>query len=143
MRPTLERLEKAVAWFAIINGVMTFVALFTAADTLPLAGLIGYFALGIGSIVAGCFGLRGRIWAYCLLLVVFLVQLVEYHSSTFFFSFVGPLSLKFGWAWSEPSITFNINILAVVVCSLAFHCAASLAERSRRWPSAPADKLGA
>jgi hypothetical protein len=140
--PKLLGLEKKLSWFALIYGVLTIVtaiALPMFGQMLPPVGVAVWLLLGVGSMLAGYVALTAKVWGFWLLFLVFLVQLAEYHSQTFFFSFIGPFSVKFGWGWNDPPSSININLLAFVICSLAFHCAISLTERSSGSPTAPAE----
>lgn len=133
--PNLDGLEKKLSWFALISGLLTIVTLIALplfGQMLPLMGVVIWLSLGVGSMLAGYVALTGRVWGFWLLFVVFLVQLCEYHSQTFFFSFIGPMSVKFGWRWNALPSAINLNLLAFVICCLAFHCATSLSERSSR-----------
>lgn len=131
MTSSLTKSVKALAWFGIVNGALTaatqvLLPLMTA-QSLRTVGLVLFLVLGIASFVAGFYGLRAKPWAFWLLFATFLIQCVEYFSGNFFFSFVGPLSLKFGWGWKSPPSHFNLNVLAIAVCFLAARTATRLA----------------
>jgi len=115
-----------LAWFAIVNGVLTlatplFATLF--GQHVPLQVIVIILVLGFLSGLCGFYGRRANTWAFWLLFVLFLLQSAEYFSQTFSFSFVGPLNFKFGWGWYNPPSRFNINLLAIVVCIWAAYAA--------------------
>jgi hypothetical protein len=123
MRSPPRTVAKLLAWFAIANGLFTVATpvflLYLSRQTLPQAAIVLFMQLGGTSLVAGYYGQRGKPWAFWLLFATFFVQVAEYFSETFFFSFIGPLSLKIGWGWHSPSSHFNVNVLAIAVCILA------------------------
>jgi hypothetical protein len=102
-----------------------------ASQSLPLGATLWFVVVGIASTVAGVSGLRAKPWAYWLLFATFLVQCAEYFSQGFPFSFIGPLSLKFGWVWVSPPSRFNLNVLAIVVCVLSARIALRLGASPR------------
>lgn len=140
----LTRFEKLVAQFAILNGVLTVIAAtllpLVFKTSLPGILIVIWLLLGSGSLFAGCFGLAANAWGYWLLFIVFLIQIAEYYSQTFFFGLIGPLSIKFGWNWLEPPHTINVNLLAIVICCVSICCALSIGERSNRASAVFAEK---
>ncbi|MFK7087273.1 hypothetical protein AAFM71_00545 [Chromobacterium violaceum] len=134
MTIVLSKSAKALAWFGIVNGALTVVtpvllSIF-GTQSVPAAAFVLLIPLGIASIIAGLHGLKTKSWAFWLLFLTFFVQTAEYFSESFFFSFIGPLSIKFGWGWNSPPSHFNLNILAIVVCVFASRIAAQLASHS-------------
>lgn len=126
--------SRFLAWFAIAYGVIAITVpawwSMLSSQPLPVATLAVYVLLGLASLVAGIFGLRGNRWAFILLFVTFLVQGAEYVSQTFAISLIGPLSLKLGLILKSPPGWFNVNVLAIVVCVLALRSAKHMSERS-------------
>lgn len=143
MKTQLSKFNKLLAWFAIVNGILTsatpLVWFLSTHQMLPTATIVLLVSLGIASGVSGFYGLRAKPWAYWLLCIVFLPQSVEYIAQGYFLSFVGPLSLKVGWGWQSPPSHFNLNILAIAVCLFSAHVANRLgtqvatAQPQRRW----------
>lgn len=129
----LNKPQKWLAWFALVNGALTTLTPTVLSpifgQVLPPIAVAVYFLLGLGSLVAGYWGLRARAWAFWLLFGTFLIQIAEYRSQSFFLSFIGPLNLKFGWGWNDPPRAFNLNILAIVICFLASASAVGLTSR--------------
>lgn len=123
MNASLPKSIRFLAWFGIVNGILTVatpvVLPLLSEPLLPLSIIVFYVLLGGASAVSGFYGLKAKQWAFRLLFVTFLVQCGEYFSENFFLSLIGPLSLKFGWGWYSPPSHFNINILAIVVCVFA------------------------
>jgi hypothetical protein len=122
------RSAKALAWFAIIFGVVSIGTVgWGLVNGQPhfveIAALLCYGAAGL---VAGRFALKERRWAYWSIFAIFAIQLVEWFTPRFFFSFIGPISMKVGWGWESPPERFNINLVAVVACALAFRHALRL-----------------
>lgn len=142
--PDVGSLSKKLAWFALLYGALTFIA----PALLPLAfgqmlspfPVVIYLSIGAGSMIGGYFGLAAKPWAYWLLFSVFLVQLVQYYSQSFVFNLAGPIAVKLGWGWNDPPSSVNINLLAFVVCVLAFYSAVTLTGRSDGVPSAPVNQ---
>ena len=138
----LTKPQKWLAWFALVSGALTILTatVLPAIFGPPLAPIAVsvFFLFGLGGLIAGYFGLAGRPWAFWLLFATYLIQLADYRSESFFFSFIGPVNLTFGWGWNDPPSHFRINILAVVVCLLASGSAVGLTSRSTGSPSTPA-----
>lgn len=130
----LSRSGKFLAWFSLINGLLTIATPlllnFVFKQPLPLFAAISFVVLGVIGVVAGYYSLGAKTWAFWLLFILFLIQIAEYFSSSFFFSFIGPLSLKFGWGSVSPPSRTNINLLALVICVLAYKNARSLTHPS-------------
>lgn len=132
MSTPLTKSSKALAWFGIVTGALTvatpILLPMLTAHSLRTPGMAIFFALGIGSLVAGFYGLKAQPWAFWLLFATFLVQCFEYFSEGFFVSFIGPFSLKIGWGWHSPPRHFNLNVLAIAVCVLAMRTAKQLSK---------------
>ncbi|MDD2815869.1 MAG: hypothetical protein PHP00_09035 [Thiotrichaceae bacterium] len=125
----LLRSEKILAWFALLNGVLCMAFLI---GNIFLRKVIAFdvflicLVLGVLNLSAGYYGLKAKSWAFWLLFATFAFQLVEYFSNSFYFSFIGPFYLKFGFQWGQTRDHFsiiNFNILAVVVCFYAVRAA--------------------
>jgi hypothetical protein len=134
MTRAISKSARNLAWFAVVNGVLAACtpglhSIFSK-QLVPAAAFVQVMPLAIASFIAGLYGLKAKSWAFWLLFLTFLVQTVEYFSEGFYFSFIGPLSLKFGWGWKSPPSHFNLNILAIAVCVLAARAAAQLASDS-------------
>ena len=145
MENAMPRSGKILAWFALISGVTTIVTpvlvrLLSSAWWPPFSIAL-CLALGIGSATGGYFGLKGKAWAFWLLFGVFLVQIAEYASQTFYISFIGPVALKFGWGWYSPPSHFNLNVLAILVCIFAAYVARGLTRRSSGPPQPASAQL--
>lgn len=132
MSASLTKSSKALAWFGIVTGALTvatpILLPMLTAHSFRTPGMAMFFALGIGGLVAGFYGLKAQPWAFWLLFATFLVQCFEYFSDAFSVSFIGPFSLKFGWGWNSPPRHFNLNILAIAVCLLAMRTAKQLSK---------------
>jgi len=119
-----------LAWFAIVNGILTIATpgllplLFGA--TVPPSVTVLFLALGITSLAGGFYGLRANVWAFWLLFCLFLIQCVEYQSENLLISLIGPLSLKFGFGWYAAGVWIKFNILAIVICVLSSRAAIQL-----------------
>jgi len=135
----LSRSGKLLAWFSLINGFLTIATpillYFVFKQPLPPFVAITFTVLGIVGVIAGYYGLRANVWAFWLLFLLFLIQIAEHFSPGFFFSFIGPLSLKFGWGSVSPPSRTNINVLALVVCIFAYINARSLTHHSSGTPN--------
>ncbi|MBX9899296.1 MAG: hypothetical protein K2Y28_00805 [Burkholderiaceae bacterium] len=134
MTMALNKRAKGVAWFGIVNGVLSVIhpvllSIF-GNQAVPPISFIFLISVGITSLAAGLYGLKGKSWAFRLLFFTFLIRTVEYFSESFFFSFIGPLSLKFGWGWNSPPSHFNLNILAIVICVLSIRAATRLKDHA-------------
>ncbi len=131
-----------LAWFTIVNGILTIAApglvplLFGA--TVPPAVTVIFLVLGITSLVAGFYGLRANAWAFWLLFWLFLIQCIEYQSENMFISLIGPLSLKFGFGWHAARVWIKFNILAIVICVLSSRAAIQLTPMAEENDSAGA-----
>lgn len=125
---------KALAWFGIVNGGLTvatpLLLQVSGKQSVPAVAFLFFLGLGIASFVAGLFGLKAKPWAFWLLFAIFLIQCVEYFSESFFFSLIGPLSLKFGWGWNSPLSQLNLNIVAIAVCIFASRAATQIMNRA-------------
>jgi len=130
----LSRSGKVLAWFSLINGFLTLATPillnFVFKQPLPLFVAVTFVALGVVGVIAGYYGLGAKVWAFWLLFSLFLIQIAEHFSPNFFFSFIGPLSLKFGWGSVSPPSRTNINLLALVICIFAYINARSLTHHS-------------
>ena len=135
----LSRSGKFLAWFSLINGSLTIATPillnFVFKQPLPSFIAITFFVLGVIGVIAGYYGLGAKVWAFWLLFALFLVQIAEHFSPGFFFSFIGPLSLKFGWGSVSPPSRTNINLLALIICFFAYINARSLTHHSSGTPS--------
>jgi hypothetical protein len=135
----LSRSGKLLAWFSLINGLLTIATplLLNLMFKQPLPPFIAvtFVILGAISVVAGYYCLGAKVWAFWLLFILFLIQIAEHFSPNFFFSFIGPLSLKFGWSSVSPPSRTNLNLLAIVVCFFAFKNARSLTHHSSGTPN--------
>lgn len=120
-------MAKALGWFALANGILTLASplVFAAmgAPPLPPFAIACLLVLGAASTVAGVAALKGRSWSWWLLFATFLVQTIEHHSQAFFFSFIGPLSMKVGWGNYSPPSQTSLNLLAILVCVLSLRAA--------------------
>ncbi|MGN6235437.1 hypothetical protein [Dyella sp.] len=130
----MSKLAKFVAWLSLFVGALT---LLTPAliyglrhQLLPTPALLICLVLGMGGMLGGYFGLKGKPLAFWLLTLVYLVQVVEYLSPTVSVSFMGPLAIKFGWGWYSPPSQININLLAISFTVLSFACVRRLTSRS-------------
>lgn len=125
----LLRSEKILAWFALLNGVLCIIPLIGNLffkKVIPFDVFLIYLVMGALNLTAGYYGLKAKSWAFWLLFGVFAFQLVEYFSNSFYFSFIGPLSMKFGFQWGQTREHFsviNFNIFAMVVCFYAIRTA--------------------
>jgi len=133
--PNLSRSGKLLAWFSLINGLLTIAMpillnFVFKQPLLPLFVAITFVVLGIVGVIAGYYGLGAKVWAFWLLFFLFLIQIAEHFSPSFFFSFIGPLSLKFGLSSVSPPSHTNINLLALVICIFAYINARSLTHQS-------------
>jgi hypothetical protein len=132
-------MAKVVAWFAIAYGVLTLLAVFVGpwviARSFSVSTYVIWTVIGLACLVGGWFGLKDREWALVLVAYAFLVQIVEYSSQSFSFSFIGPISAKFGWIWWSPPMYLKVNVLAVVVTVIAFVAARGLTRRSTGRPA--------
>ena len=130
----MAKLPRIVAWVCVVNGVLTLLALvvpyFVKGQLPPVPAIAIWSALGIASLIGGYFALKAKPWAFWLLAVMFVVQVAEYWSPEFFFSFIGPVAIKVGWGWYSPPSRINVNLLAIVGAILAFVCARGLTTRS-------------
>ncbi|WP_156473104.1 hypothetical protein [Pseudorhodoferax sp. Leaf265] len=132
MSAPLTKSSRALAWFGLVNGAFTMATPILlpmlTEHSLRTPGIAIFFTLGIGSLVAGLYGLKAQPWAFWLLFATFLVQCFEYISDAFFVSFIGPFSLKIGWGWNSPPRHVNLNVLAIAVCILAMRTAKQLSK---------------
>jgi hypothetical protein len=141
----LTRPEKILVWFALITGALTvaatiWLALFSEQSQSAFL-LIFYFLLGSLSILAGYYGLAIKPWAFWLLFGIFAIQLGEYFSHNFFFSFIGPFAFRFELQWGVPPTQFNLNPIAAVVCLYSVKAARGLTRRSSGSTQAPPAEL--
>jgi hypothetical protein len=136
--PVIPKLAKVVAWFAIAYGILTLLAVFVGPlvidRSVSLLTSGEWTVIGVLSIIGGWFGLKGREWALVLVAYVFVIQIAEYSSPSFAVSFIGPISMKFGWVWYSPPVYFKVNVLAITVCVLSFVAARGLTSRSSGRP---------
>jgi hypothetical protein len=126
--PSPPRSAQALAWFSILFGAVSLGTVGWGLtngqpSVVEVVALLAYGAIGL---IAGRFALKEIRWAYWAILFVFAIQLVEWGTPKFFFSFIGPISLKFGWGWESPPERFNVNVVAVVACALSFRHALRL-----------------
>lgn len=133
MHPLLTRSQKLLAWLGVVHGVLSaatpLLLPWLTGHSMPAFGIMASLALGMGSFVAGVYGLRGRPWAFWLLFATFLVQCVEYFSHNVYFSLVGPFSLKVGWGWAAPPSHVNVNVFALAICIWSANVAKRLRKR--------------
>jgi len=122
--------SKFLAWFAIVNGVLTCAAplaiTYLSGRSLPSLIVVLYLFLGVVSAIAGYLGLIGKAEGFWLLFAVFLIQSLEIIWNGPSFSLIGPLAFKFGWDWYSPPFRLRFNILALVVCILAARAALAM-----------------
>ncbi len=114
---------KVLAWASIVLGVLT-----TPAPLLPLLSaqvpyaqwqLVYFFVLGVVTIAAGVAALKGRPWAFRLLLAVYAIQLVAYSSPSLNFDLMGPCSIALGFGYYEQRSLFTVNLVSVLACMMA------------------------
>lgn len=133
--PHLSRSGRLLAWFSLVNGLITLATPFLLSvlfkQPVPLFVFFSCAVLSLVSLTAGYYGLQANAWAFWLLFVLFLIQGAEYFSPSFFISFIGPVSLKFGWGSMVPPSRTNINLLALVVCYFAYQNARHLGQISQ------------
>lgn len=141
---SLIRSEKILAWFAIINGVLTvantiFILVFSIGSP-NLVGAMFCLVLGGLSTFAGIQCLAAKPRGFWLLFGIFAIQIVEYLSQFFSISLIEPLSFKLGFVWFEPPSRINFNVLALLVCVYSARGAQRLTRRSSGSPqAAPAE----
>lgn len=141
----LDRTSKILAWFAIAFGAMSITAPLwfpPAGRPLPVAVDVVYLAMGLASLAAGIYGLKGRRWAFLLLFFTFLIQCVEYYSQSFSISFIGPISLKLGLILKSPARWLNFNVVAIIVCALALHSVFRLRDEANARGMTVNERLG-
>jgi hypothetical protein len=129
MSTPLTTSEKMTAWFAIVVGLLTSATPFLVgvSSAMPSAITTGLIAsMGAVITLAGVYGLKAKSWAFWLLFGSFLIQSFEYFSQDFSISFMGPISIKFGWGYYTPPSHINLNVLAILVCVLAYRSASRL-----------------
>lgn len=125
---SLPRSAQALAWFSIIFGVLSIgtVGWGLARGQPSVVEAVVLLAFGAVGLIAGAFALEQKRWAYWSIFFMFAIQLVEWATPKFFFSFIGPFSLKIGWGWESPPERFNVNLVAIAACALSFRHALRL-----------------
>jgi hypothetical protein len=134
--PKLSRGAKVISWFAMVNGTLClaspFLLGFLAKVPVNLDAATIYFISAGVSITAGFFGLRRQQWAFWLLCLLFVLQVVEYKSEQTVFSLVGPVSLKVGLFWANPPAAINFNLFAMIMVGLAGTAALRIMEQDKK-----------
>jgi hypothetical protein len=133
--PTLHKGARALAWFSVVNGIMSITAPWLtgliAGTLLAPQGILIDTIFGIACIASGIFGLRRHQWAFWLPMTIFLLQIIEFGGEQLTFALSGPLAFKTGWYWKEPAGFFAINFLAIAMVALFGRAALQILEEDR------------
>jgi len=129
----MSKLAKVIAWLALLHGVATLLIIATVylkGQKLPTAALVIWSTLGTVGLVAGIWSIKAERWAFWVLFLIYLIQIADYWTPNLFISFMGPISVKFGWGWYSPPSHVNLNLLAIAGCIFTLVCARGLTTRS-------------
>jgi hypothetical protein len=111
----------------MLNGLLAvataFILPFLLSSPLPKFMILFYALHGVVSALLGYFAREGKVIAFWGIYGLALIQTFEYRADTFSVSFIGPLSIKFGWGWFNPSSWFNVNVLAIAISAWAYNVA--------------------
>lgn len=110
---------RALAYFVIAYGGASLAAPLILRTGTGLTTAY-WIALGLLSLAGGYFGLKGKTWAFRMILVLFLLQSVQMYTQDFWFSLVGPYSLKLVLIGAGPLREhMDLNLLAAGVAFFA------------------------
>jgi hypothetical protein len=116
---------KLIAWFALVTGVLTVVSPVTSPHflgvSLSTVQSSYYVALGTVSAFLGMCCVKGFPRAFYVLWYVFAIQLCDYSSEAYTFSFIGPFAIKIGFGNNDPPTLTNFNLVAIVGCFMALY----------------------
>jgi hypothetical protein len=124
-------IEKWLGGFAVFMGAAT-IWMMAATIGIPPGALLTGVVVGAATVLAGvltCLKRRAGLFA---LVVLFVLQSVEYATPESSFSMVGPITLGVGWGYAQPELHIRINLLTAAAAACAFWAVTKRPHNARR-----------